>query len=174
MRHVGGTELERALAQSELLKGFSPIDVERFQELATIVTAEAGSELFKSGDYAQHLYVALEGEVELHMSVPEWWGIDTPHRKVSTAKTGQVFGWSALVEPYVYSLTAVCVSDVSLARFEGSQLTDLSVRNPHIGYRLLSQVLKVVSGRFHTLAEAVMAQRAVQVSQAASRAHPAD
>ncbi len=92
---------------------------------------------------------------------------------MSTAKAGQIFGWSALVEPFVYSLTAVCVTDATLARFEGSQLADLCVRDPHVGYRLLGQVLKVVSGRFHTLAEAVMAQRAVQVSQAASRArHP--
>lgn len=166
--------MESVLAHSELLRGFGPIQIERFEDLATIITVEAGIELFKSGDYAQHLYVTLDGEVELSMDVPEWWGIDTPHRKVSTAKAGQIFGWSALVEPFVYSLTAVCVTDATLARFEGSQLADLSVRDPHIGYRLLSQVLKVVSGRFHTLAEAVMAQRAVQVSQAASRAHPAD
>lgn len=166
--------MERALAQSELLKGFSPIEIERFEDLATIITAEAGDELFKSGDYAQYLYVALDGDVELRMDVPDWWGIDTPHRKVSTAKVGQILGWSALVEPFVYSLTAVCITEARLARFEGSQLADLSVRDPHIGHRLLSQVLKVVSGRFHTLAEAVMAQRAVQVSQAASRAHPAD
>ncbi len=165
--------MENVLAHSELLKGFSPIHIERFQDLATTVTAEAGTELFGSGEYAQHLYVALDGEVELRMNVPEWWGIDTPHRKVSTAKAGQIFGWSALVEPFVYSLTAVCVTDATLARFEGSQLADLCVRDPHVGYRLLGQVLKVVSGRFHTLAEAVMAQRAVQVSQAASRArHP--
>lgn len=165
--------MENVLAHSELLKGFSPIHIERFEDLATTVTADAGSELFRSGEYAQHLYVALDGEVELRMNVPEWWGIDTPHRKVSTAKAGQIFGWSALVEPFVYSLTAVCVTDATLARFEGSQLADLCVRDPHVGYRLLSQVLKVVSGRFHTLAEAVMAQRAVQVSQAASRArHP--
>lgn len=171
---MGGPELESVLVNSELLRGFSPVQIERFQDLATTIIAETGDELFKSGEYAQHLYVALDGEVELRMDVPEWWGIDTPHRKVSTAKAGQIFGWSALVEPFVYSLTAVCVTDVTLARFEGSQLADLSVRDPHIGYRLLGQVLKVVSGRFHTLAEAVMAQRAVQVSQAASRARHVD
>ncbi len=62
--------MENVLAHSELLKGFSPIHIERFQDLATTVTAEAGSELFRSGEYAQHLYVALDGEVELRMNVP--------------------------------------------------------------------------------------------------------
>lgn len=166
--------MERVLVHSELLRGFSPIEIERFEDLATIITAEAGDEIFKSGEHAQHLFVALDGEVELRMNVPEWWGIDTPHRKVSTAKAGQILGWSALVEPYVYSLTAVCATDATLARFEGSQLLDLCIRDPRIGHRLLGQVLKVVSSRFHTLAEAIMAQRAVQVSQAASRVHPAD
>ena len=161
--------METALAQSELLKSLAPDQAERLAELATSTTAKAGSELFKTGDYAQHLYVVLDGEVELHMQVPEWWGIDTPHRKVSTAKAGQVIGWSALVEPYVYQLTAVCVTNSTLARFEGSEVSEFAIHDPLAGHRLLSQVLKVVSGRFHTLAEAVMAQRAVQVSQAASR-----
>ncbi len=161
--------METALAQSELLKSLAPDQAERLAKLATSTTAKAGSELFKSGDYAQHLYVVLDGEVELHMQVPEWWGIDTPHRKVSTARAGQVIGWSALVEPYVYQLTAVCVTNSTLARFEGSEVSEFAIHDPLAGHRLLSQVLKVVSGRFHTLAEAVMAQRAVQVSQAASR-----
>ncbi len=168
---MGGTALETALAKSELLKGLAPDQAERIAELAANTTAKAGSELFKAGDYAQHLYVVLDGEVELHMQVPEWWGIDTPHRKVSTAKAGQMIGWSALVEPYVYQLSAVCVTNATLARFEGSEVSEFAMRDPLAGRRLLSQALKVVSGRFHTLAEAVMAQRAVQVSQAASRAH---
>ena len=163
--------METALAKSELLKGLAPDQAERLAQLAESVTAKAGANLFKAGDYAQHIYVVLDGEVELHMQVPDWWGIDTPHRKVSTAKAGQVIGWSALVEPYVYQLTGVCVTNATLARFEGAEVTEFAIRDPLAGHRLLSQVLKVVSGRFHTLAEAVMAQRAVQVSQAASRAH---
>ena len=38
-----------------------------------------------------------------------------------------------------------------------------------MGRVLLARALHVVSRRFHTLAEAIMAQRAVQVSQSASR-----
>lgn len=161
--------METALAKSELLRGLAPEQTKHLAEMAASATAKAGSVLFESGDYAQHLYVVLDGEVELHMQVPEWWGIDTPHRKVSTAKAGQVIGWSALVEPYVYLLSAVCVTNATLARFEGSEITEFAMQDPLAGHRLLSQVLKVVSGRFHTLAEAVMAQRAVQVSQSASR-----
>ena len=161
---------ETALVESELFQGLTPDQVDRLASLATTVTAEPKDHLFKSGEAASHFYVVLQGEIEFHMDVPAWWGIDTPHRKVSTAKPGQILGWSALVEPYTYSLTAICTEKATLARFDGAQTIALIEAEPHMGRVLLARALHVVSRRFHTLAEAIMAQRAVQVSQSASRA----
>ena len=168
----GGPEIVHipdALAESELFEDLTDEQAARLSSMATTVRAGAGEELFRSGEPAAHIYVVLAGEVDLHMAVPEWWGIDTPHRKVSTAKPGQILGWSAMIDASTYSLSAVCATKVTLARFTAADLAHALASDPAMGQKLLARVLRVVSRRFDRLAEAVMAQRAVQASQAASR-----
>ncbi len=159
-----------ALSQSELFEGLTPEQAARLEGLAAIVRVPAGAELFRSGASASHLYVVLDGAVELHMAIPDWWGIDTHRRKVSTARAGQVLGWSAMVQPSTYSLTAVCSGKATLARFNAADIAEATANDPHMGQTLLARILRVVSRRFDMLAEAVLAQRAVQASQDASQA----
>lgn len=162
--------IPHALAESELFEDLTPEQTAKLERLAVTVRAGAGADLFRRGEPASHIYVVLEGAVDLHMDVPEWWGIDTPHRKVSTAKPGQILGWSAMIDGSTYSLSAVCATKVTLARFTAADLAQALASDPAMGQQLLARVLRVVSSRFDRLAEAVMAQRAVQASQAASRA----
>ena len=158
-----------ALRESELFEGLTPEQADRLESLAAVVRAPAGAELFRSGDPASHLYVVLDGAVELHMTVPEWWGIDTHRRKVSTAGAGHVVGWSAMAQPAAYSLSAVCREKAILARFNAEDIAEATASDPHMGQTLLSRILRIVSGRFDLLAEAMLAQRAVQASQSASQ-----
>ncbi len=159
-----------ALRESELFEGLTSEQAARLEDLADVVRAQAGTELFRSGDPASHLYVVLDGAVELHMTVPEWWGIDTDRRKVSTAGAGHVVGWSAMAPPAAYSLSAVCREKTMLARFNAEDIAEATANDPHMGQTLLSRILRIVSGRFDLLAEAMLAQRAVQASQSASQA----
>ena len=41
---------------------------------------------------------------------------------VHTAKEGEVFGWSAPVEPHVYTTSAKCVGEVKDIYIQGSDL----------------------------------------------------
>lgn len=159
-----------ALCESELFEGLTSEQATRLESLASIIRIPAGAELFRSGSPASHLYVVLDGTVELHMAIPDWWGIDTHRRKVSTARAGQVLGWSAMVQPSTYSLTAVCSGKTTLARFNAADIAEATENDPHMGRTLLARILRVVSRRFDMLAEAVLAQRAVQASQDASQA----
>lgn len=164
------TPTMNALLQSELFDGLTEQQAESLRALAEVVRAPAGTELFRSGAPASHLYVVLDGAVDLHMNVPEWWGIDTTRRKVSTAGVGHLVGWSAMAQPSTYSLTAVCAARTTLARFDAAGIAEAAANDPHMGQTLLSRILQVVSRRFDLLAEAVLAQRAVQASQSASGA----
>ena len=159
-----------AVMDSELFAGLSPEQAQRLDRLAKKVRFKKGAVLFSAGEAAEDLYVVLEGAVELRMPVPGWWGIDTPHQKMTTARPGQIVGWSALAEPCMYSLTAVASERCLAARFEASALRDLMSADPEMGNRVRARALSVVSRRLDTMAEAVLAQRAVMASQAASRA----
>ena len=155
---------------SELFADLSSRQAQRLDRIARRVRFKKGAVLFSAGEAAEHLYVVLEGAVELRMPVPGWWGIDTPHQKMTTARQGQIVGWSALAEPCVYSLTAVASERCSAARFEASALRDLMSADPEMGNLVRARALSVVSRRLDTMAEALLAQRAVMASQAASHA----
>ena len=158
-----------AIVDSELFAGLSPEQAQRLDSLGEPVRVKKGAVLFTAGGPADYLYVVLEGAVELRMPVPVWWGIDTPHQKMTTAKSSQIVGWSALVEPYVYSLTAVATERTALVRFASHALREALNADPELGNRVRSCALSVVSRRLSTLAEALVAQRAVMAAQAASK-----
>ena len=162
--------IAHAILNSELFADLSPRQAQRLDRLAERVRFKTGAVLFSAGEPAERLYVVLEGAVELRMPVPGWWGIDTPHQKMTTVRPGQIAGWSALAEPCVYSLTAVASERCATARFEASALRELMGADPELGNRIRARALSVVSRRLDALAEAVLAQRAVMASQAASPA----
>ena len=123
-----------AILNSELFAGLSSEQARRLDRLAEPVRLKEGAVLFSAGQTADNLYVVLDGAVELRMPVPRWWGIDTPHQKMTTAQPGQIVGWSALVEPYVYSLTAVASGRASAARFDGGALLCVVCRQSAAGH----------------------------------------
>ena len=160
-----------AIMNSELFADLSPRQVKRLEPLAERVRFKKGAVLFAAGEAAADLYVVLEGAVELRMPVPDWWGIHTPHQKMTTARPGQVVGWSALAEPCVYALTAVASERCLTARFEASALRELMSADPELGNVVRARALSAVSRRLDALAEAMLAQRAVMASQAAAPAY---
>ena len=155
---------------SELFADLSSRQAQRLDRLAKRVRFKKGAVLFSAGEAAADLYVVLEGAVELRMPVPGWWGIDTPHQKMTTVRPGQIAGWSALAEPCVYSLTAVASERCSAARYEARALRELMSADAELGNLVRARALSVVSRRLDALAEAVLAQRAVMAAQAASQA----
>ncbi len=163
--------IAHAIMNSELFADLSSHQEQRLDRLAQQVRFKKGAVLFSAGDAAERLYVVLEGAVELRMPVPVWWGIDTPHQKMTTARPGQIVGWSALAEPGVYSLTAIASERCSAARFEAGALRDLMSADPELGNLVRARALSVVSRRLDALAEAMLAQRAVMASQAAAPAY---
>ena len=162
--------IAHAIMNSELFADLSSVQARRLDRLAENVRFKRGAVLFSTGEAADNLYVVLEGAVELRMPVPGWWGIDTQHQKMTTARAGQIVGWSALGEPCVYSLTAIAAERCSTARFGAHALRKLMSADPELGNLVRARALSVVSRRLDVLAEAMLAQRAVMASQAASQA----
>ena len=67
--------------------------------------------------------------------------------KVHTIMEGEVFGWSALIEPYTYTSTAKCVEKVEEVYIKGSDLLNLFQQNLHIGYVVMRNLNAIISSR---------------------------
>lgn len=102
------------------------------------------------------LWVVKEGEVTLRQDQP-----DAPAAlraiTISTVSEARTFGWSSLVSPYKYRLSAYCASRtcrvLKVDKLSFSRLLDEDSR---LGYLVMSKLLVVVGTRFHQLREEII------------------
>ncbi len=130
---------------------FAGLDPEMFKELAMAgeeVDLSAGEWLFEEGSDAEALYLILSGSVELTLNLDE-----AGERKadLTTLIEGDVAGWSALVEPYVYTLGAKASSDTKAVKLDGEGLREKMTANPEMGMLLMHRLAQALGQRLNNL-----------------------
>jgi CRP/FNR family cyclic AMP-dependent transcriptional regulator len=107
-----------------------------------------GHWFFREGDHAKQVYIIQKGAVEIKVSLgPQ----DIHQIGVSSLKEGDLFGWSALVDPYKYQLGAVTSSNCQLIVFDGVRLCEIFTHHPTVGYILMSRITKIIGSRLINL-----------------------
>jgi len=73
---------------------------------------------------------------------------------IDTVGPGEIFGWSAVTEPFTFTAAAWTIEETELLVFKGDVLRDLFKKNNHIGYKgcrgdlFAFQALEPTPGRF--------------------------
>lgn len=146
------------LRQVGLFKGLEDDDLLRLQACCQERVANRDERIFQGGgakgegDHARFVYVLVTGEIALRFDLPmRETGADTT---VLVIEPGKSFGWSALVPPYRYSLSAYCTSTTAkMLAFKRECLLSLFDEFPKIGYVIMTNLGKVISKRFFGLQE---------------------
>ncbi len=124
---------------------FADVSEESLKQLAMIAeekTIPANTVVFNEGDPAEYLSVILQGEVNIQ------YRLGTGElRTVDTLVAGDLLGWSALIEPYRYTAIATTTKPTQVARLDGPQLRKLCEGDPLLGYKLTSQIAKLLAHR---------------------------
>jgi CRP-like cAMP-binding protein len=129
-----------------------------------------GECLFMLGDHADRLYVVLSGRIEL--TFPLSFGKAVRDVPVESKAPGSALGWSALVKPHRFTLSARAVETADLAAFLRQDLVRVFESRPRIGCVVMRHVAEVVGKRLLQV-QALWArelQRAVTGSLAAAKA----
>jgi len=124
---------------------FVDVDEESLKQLAMIAeekTVPAQSVMFREGDPASHLAIIVQGEVNIQYVLG-----DGSLRTVDTLVQGDLLMWSALVEPYRATAMGTAVQDTRLVRIDAASLRALCNQKPLLGYRLMTQVAKLLAHR---------------------------
>ena len=135
---------------SQVLKEFKLFNDLDDSELATIAefcherNRESGSICFTQGGDSTDVCLCRSGKVDIIIQLYEPWGMEV---KVHTIMEGEVFGWSALIEPYTYTSTAKCAEKVEEVYIKGSDLLNLFQQNLHIGYVIMRNLSAIISSR---------------------------
>lgn len=101
-----------------------------------------GEPLFKEGDPARALYILRAGQVDI---------VYQHHRDqgcvVDTVVAGDLIGWSALVEPYRCTATAVPREPGQVVRIDAVGIRGLCERDHTLGFQLLKELAGTLSRR---------------------------
>jgi CRP/FNR family transcriptional regulator, cyclic AMP receptor protein len=134
---------------------FAGISDESLKQLAMIAdekSVSANSVMFREGDTAGHLSIILKGEVNIQYVLG-----NGELRTVDTLVEGDLLMWSALVEPYKATALGTTTKETRLASIDSAKLRLLCEKEPILGYRLMTQVAKLLAHRL----EGARAQLAV-------------
>lgn len=130
---------------------FGPFNEAQLREIAMIADefeAEAGAQIFDEQQPAEALYLLLEGSVELTYKSEEEYHPKT--RKVfpvGDINPGELFGVSALIDPYKYTTAARATANSRIVKIDAAGLRALVAADAQIGYELMRQVARVIAER---------------------------
>ncbi len=96
--------------------------------------------LFKKDDEAKSLFILKEGTVNL--VIKNGGTLSTP-----LTESGEIFGWSSMVEGGFYTSSGICATDSKTVRIDRDDLEEIFVQHPGVGLKILKRLGAVFSKR---------------------------
>ncbi len=151
--------IKDSLKASALFQGLSDAELGIFTRSCRKLTVAKGTSVFNEGQPARDLYIVASGRIALDMKLDRPDGSVTPVITVSSLGPGESFGWSAMIEPQVFTLTAEAVENSELISIDGKKLVSILDRNRETGYKVMLNVAKLLAWRLSDTREAFVYER---------------
>lgn len=132
--------ITEAIGESDLFRNTSQVFLQELGEAGEIQTFNPGDIICRANDKARYVYQLLEGQIDIMITKKK-----TIHFAVD--RPGEIFGWSALVEPYIYTATARCNSPAKVLRLSRESVERLIVKYPSDGLAILRHLTSIISQR---------------------------
>lgn len=128
-----------AIMEAELFRGVSQRFITRIANGAEEQNYKKDSVVFGRGEPASHFYVLAAGDVHIEIGAAE--------ETLAINRPGEVFGWSALVEPYTYTATARCIRDTRVIRISRDLVEAAIQEHPAEGLAVLKNLTAIIARR---------------------------
>ena len=130
----------------DLLEGLEAGQARDLMTLAVPVSLPPGQVLFRLGEEAARLYVIQAGLITLTMPLQiAGREEDVP---IDERLPGQTVGWSTLIPPHRFTLTATATIATDLLAFSRDDLFRHFEREPRVGYVVARNIAALVGERF--------------------------
>jgi len=151
----------------ELLNGLSSAEAAQVLKLGTRLIVPSGTSLFQLGEPADRLFLTERGRIRL--TLPMQIRGREEDIFVEESSPGQTMGWSALIPPYKFTLTATAaLHEAEVIALPREALREYFAANPAAGCRIALNLAIVIGHRlqlFQTMWLREM-QRTVEVRSA--------
>jgi CRP-like cAMP-binding protein len=135
-------DVHQVLRGLSFTRGLPPADLDRLAELAQPVAWQVGQVIFREGDRDDRLYLVLQGQVALEITVPPRGRV-----RILTVNPGEVFGWSSVYYQKPKTAAARAIEPTRALALDATRLRELSDADPQFGYWLARRLLELVSER---------------------------
>jgi CRP-like cAMP-binding protein len=147
------------LRESELFNTLSFEELGRVALICSESSVSEGTLLFTQGSDANKLYIVTQGLVALQMATR------VPHATQSRRSTaaicgrGELVGWSSMVEPFQYTLTAMAWESCRLISIDAELLGNLVRADTATGFQVMQSLSTIMSRRIRQITVALVAER---------------
>lgn len=132
------------LKRSDMFRELNDEHLGLLERICTSHAFEPGTSICKQGKMGGKLYVIENGLVAIILEVGPM-----AQRQVQAASNFESFGWSAMIEPHVYTATARAMEKTTALSVGGAELSNLCSAHPDMGVVVFKAVARVVAARLH-------------------------
>lgn len=129
--------------ESDLFKGVSQRVLAEIGKTVEEIGFEKDSVIFRTDEAASFIYELAEGIVDIVV-------LEKENMHFSVMRPGEIFGWSALVEPYVYTATANCVTNAKVIRIDRDSIESVVKRHPAEGLMIYKNLAGLIGNRLRS------------------------
>ncbi|UCG84281.1 MAG: cyclic nucleotide-binding domain-containing protein [Dehalococcoidia bacterium] len=133
------------LKKFRVFMGLGDTELASIVELCSERTFGKGAVCFGQGQQAMELHLCRTGKVDIVVELEQPSG--KVEETVHTSVEGEIFGWSAVVEPHVYTASARCAEKTEDICIKGTDLLKLFEQNTGIGYVVMRNLSSAMSSR---------------------------
>lgn len=137
-------EVTKTLEGHAFFKSFRPEQVDKISKFSHTKTVEKGTVVYRPDRKATHIFVLLDGGVELHLPSPA----GESAVLIGRVNKGGFFGIAPLLGSDRYTTVARCVKDSRILFIESKPLMEMLASNPVIGQQLMGMVAGVYFDRY--------------------------
>lgn len=128
------------LSETDFFKGIEPAVMDKISSHCKEEQHPKDTVLFKKDEAAKSLFILKEGTVNL--VIQNGGTLTTPLKE-----SGEVFGWSCMVEGGVYTASGICATDSKIIKIDKVELDKIFDQHPHAGLTIIKRLGNVFSKR---------------------------
>ena len=148
-----------SLQECELFRGLTKDELSKLKHLCSDRVVVQDSTLFTEGREATHLYVVTEGQIALQKAMRAPHSRPSRRATIGICRAGDIAGWSSLVEPYKYTLSAVAWQPSKLIRIDSVTLRRALDIYPDMGYKVMKALSAIIASRLRQITTTLINER---------------
>ncbi len=139
------------LKTSDMFHDLSDKELEKIAAHCRSRIVKLGGAIFTEGEPADEFFLLVEGKATLDMALRPVPGRPVIPTAVDVITQGDSLGWSSLVPPFTYTLTARCMTPCRVLAIKGDVLRKAMEDDPVLGFRFMTSLVILVKQRLrHT------------------------